>query len=80
MLASVKAAHGLPIVTDIHTPEQADAVAEIAEIVQLPAFLMRQTDLVVAAAKLWLAMAAGCMQKRRSFLRRGIARILFQSA
>jgi 2-dehydro-3-deoxyphosphooctonate aldolase (KDO 8-P synthase) len=47
MLASVKAAHGLPVVTDIHTPEQADAVAEIAEIVQLPAFLVRQTDLPV---------------------------------
>ena len=46
MLASVKATHGLPIVTDIPTPEQADAVAEIVEIVQLPAFLVRQTDLV----------------------------------
>jgi 2-dehydro-3-deoxyphosphooctonate aldolase (KDO 8-P synthase) len=51
MLGAVKRAHGLPIVTDIHTPEQADAVAEIAEIVQLPAFLVRQTDLVIAAAK-----------------------------
>jgi len=41
----------LPIVTDIHTPEQATVAAEVADILQIPAFLCRQTDLLVAAAK-----------------------------
>ena len=68
MLASVKAAHGLPIVTDIHTPEQADAVAEIAEIVQLPAFLVRQTDLVVAAAKAVARNGGWLHAKKAQFL------------
>ncbi|MEC8565345.1 MAG: 3-deoxy-8-phosphooctulonate synthase, partial [Pseudomonadota bacterium] len=68
MLASVKAAHGLPIVTDIHTPEQADEVAEIAEIVQLPAFLVRQTDLAVAAAKAVARNGGWLHAKKAQFL------------
>lgn len=51
MLAAVKAAHNVPVVTDLHEADQAEAVAEIAEVVQLPAFLVRQTDLVVATAQ-----------------------------
>lgn len=51
MLAEVKKEFELPIVTDIHTPDQADVVAEVADILQIPAFLCRQTDLLVAAAK-----------------------------
>lgn len=51
MLSEVKEKYNLPIVTDIHTPEQADIVAEVADILQIPAFLCRQTDLLVAAAK-----------------------------
>lgn len=51
MLAEVKEKYDLPIVTDIHTPEQAAKVAEVADILQIPAFLCRQTDLLVAAAK-----------------------------
>lgn len=51
MLAKVKKEFELPIVTDIHSPEQADVVAEVADIIQIPAFLCRQTDLLVAAAK-----------------------------
>ena len=51
MLAKVKEKYDLPIVTDIHTPEQAERVAEVADILQIPAFLCRQTDLLVAAAK-----------------------------
>lgn len=51
MLAQVKEKYDLPIVTDIHTPEQAARVAEVADILQIPAFLCRQTDLLVAAAK-----------------------------
>ena len=51
MLAKIKQEFDLPIVTDIHTPEQAEVVAEVADILQIPAFLCRQTDLLVAAAK-----------------------------
>lgn len=51
MLAEVKSKYDLPIVTDIHTPDQAEPVAKVADILQIPAFLCRQTDLLVAAAK-----------------------------
>lgn len=51
MLAKIKNDFDLPIVTDIHTPEQAAIAAEIADILQIPAFLCRQTDLLIAAAK-----------------------------
>ena len=50
MLAEVKARLDLPICTDIHEVAQAEPVAEVAELVQIPAFLCRQTDLVNAAA------------------------------
>ncbi|MDP9055878.1 MAG: 3-deoxy-8-phosphooctulonate synthase [Pseudomonadota bacterium] len=50
LLAEVKARHGVPILTDVHEPGQAAAVAAVADIIQLPAFLARQTDLVVAIA------------------------------
>jgi len=51
LLSQVKAELDVPICTDIHTPEQAEEVASIADIVQIPAFLCRQTDLVTATAK-----------------------------
>jgi 2-dehydro-3-deoxyphosphooctonate aldolase (KDO 8-P synthase) len=51
MLQAVKDKFDLTIVTDIHTPEQAAWAAEVADIIQIPAFLCRQTDLLVAAAK-----------------------------
>jgi 2-dehydro-3-deoxyphosphooctonate aldolase (KDO 8-P synthase) len=51
VLAGIKTRHNLPIVTDIHEPAQAAAAAEVADILQIPAFLSRQTDLVVAAAR-----------------------------
>lgn len=51
MLSIIKKEFDLPIVTDIHTPEQAQPVSEVADILQIPAFLCRQTDLLVAAAK-----------------------------
>lgn len=51
ILAEIKSKYNLPIVTDIHTPEQAEPVAQVADILQIPAFLCRQTDLLVAAAK-----------------------------
>lgn len=50
VLASVKERLGVPVLTDVHEPFQAAPVAEVADIVQLPAFLARQTDLVVALA------------------------------
>lgn len=51
MLAKIKKEYDLPIVTDIHSAEQAVKAAEVADILQIPAFLCRQTDLLVAAAK-----------------------------
>jgi 2-dehydro-3-deoxyphosphooctonate aldolase (KDO 8-P synthase) len=50
MLAAVKAELNVPICTDIHEVAQADPVSEIADVVQIPAFLCRQTDLLIAAA------------------------------
>lgn len=50
-LADVKARTGLPILTDIHEAAQADRVAEVADVIQIPAFLSRQTDLLIAAAR-----------------------------
>jgi 2-dehydro-3-deoxyphosphooctonate aldolase (KDO 8-P synthase) len=51
MLAAVKAELNLPVITDIHEVSQADPVADVVDILQIPAFLCRQTDLVTAAAK-----------------------------
>ena len=51
VLQKVKDLYGLPICTDIHEPWQAEPVSEVADILQIPAFLCRQTDLLVAAAK-----------------------------
>ena len=51
LLADVKKEFNLPIVTDIHNPDEAKIAAEVADIIQIPAFLCRQTDLLVAAAK-----------------------------
>lgn len=47
----VKAEFNVPIITDVHEPDQCEAVAAVADIIQLPAFLARQTDLVAAMAK-----------------------------
>ncbi len=48
---AVKAEFGVPVITDVHEPWQAPLVAEVVDVLQLPAFLARQTDLVVALAK-----------------------------
>jgi 2-dehydro-3-deoxyphosphooctonate aldolase (KDO 8-P synthase) len=50
ILEAVKNTHGIPVITDVHTPEEAVAAAAVADIIQLPAFLARQTDLVTAMA------------------------------
>lgn len=51
MLADIKTKYGLQILTDIHESYQAAPAGEVADIIQIPAFLCRQTDLLVAAAK-----------------------------
>jgi len=51
ILQSVKDAIGVPVLTDVHWPEQCSAVAEVADVLQIPALLCRQTDLVLAAAE-----------------------------
>ena len=51
IFAEVSEVTGLPVVTDVHEPEQCAAVAEAVDLLQIPAFLCRQTDLLVAAAK-----------------------------
>ena len=50
LLAMVKREFGLPVVTDIHNAEQCAQVAEVCDVLQIPAFLSRQTDLLLAAA------------------------------
>lgn len=51
VLASIKARLAVPVLTDIHEPSQAAPVADVADVLQIPAFLSRQTDLLAAAAK-----------------------------
>lgn len=50
ILQEIKATFGVPVITDIHAPEQAAPTAEVCDVLQLPAFLARQTDLVAAMA------------------------------
>ena len=50
-LQSIKSEFGLPLLTDIHLPEEASIAAEVVDILQIPAFLSRQTDLILAAAE-----------------------------
>ena len=50
IMAAVKREFGVPLITDVHEPDQPAAVAEVCEVIQLPAFLARQTDLVAAMA------------------------------
>ena len=51
ILAGVRAKHGVPILTDVHEVEQVERAATVADVLQIPAFLCRQTDLVMAAAR-----------------------------
>ena len=50
-LSDIKSHFNVPLITDVHEPDQATAVAEVCDVIQLPAFLSRQTDLVVAIAE-----------------------------
>ena len=65
ILEGVRQSFQLPLVTDIHLPEQAPAIAEVVDVIQIPAFLCRQTDLVVSAAR-----ACG-QHKRRLKIKKG---------
>ena len=64
ILAEVKSTFGLPVLTDVHAPEEAAPAAEVCDIIQLPAFLARQTDLVAAMA----ATGAAINVKKPQFL------------
>ena len=64
IMAEVKSTFGVPVITDVHTPEQAAATAQVCDIIQLPAFLARQTDLVQAMA----ATGAAINIKKPQFL------------
>lgn len=68
ILAEVKAKVDVPIATDIHTPEECEPVAAVADLVQIPAFLCRQTDLVVAAARATRAAGGLLHVKKGQFL------------
>lgn len=68
MLSEVKKTLNVPIATDLHEVEQAIPVAAVADIVQIPAFLCRQTDLVVAAAKATSAAGGWFHVKKAQFL------------
>ncbi len=68
ILAEVKAQVNVPIATDIHTPEECEPVAAVADLVQIPAFLCRQTDLVVAAARATQAAGGLLHVKKGQFL------------
>jgi 2-dehydro-3-deoxyphosphooctonate aldolase (KDO 8-P synthase) len=68
MLAEVKRQLNVPIATDLHEIDQAEPVAAVADIVQIPAFLCRQTDLVVAAARATAAREGWLHVKKAQFL------------
>lgn len=68
ILAEVKRQLDVPIATDIHEIDQAEPVAAVAELVQIPAFLCRQTDLIVAAARATAAQGGVLHVKKAQFL------------
>lgn len=68
MLERVRADTGLPLCTDFHTPDQADRVASVIDFIQIPAFLCRQTDLIVAGAEAALKYSRRLNVKKGQFL------------
>ncbi len=68
ILDRVRAKTGLPVLTDLHTPEQAKPVAEVVDFMQIPAFLCRQTDLIVAGAESALRNGRRLNVKKGQFL------------
>ena len=68
ILRAIKAEFDVPICTDIHEIDQAEAIASVADLVQIPAFLCRQTDLVIATAKATQAAGGLLHVKKGQFL------------
>ena len=68
MLERVRQRYGLPLLTDFHTPDQADAVASVVDILQVPAFLSRQTDMIVAGTRAALRYGRRLNIKKGQFL------------
>jgi 2-dehydro-3-deoxyphosphooctonate aldolase (KDO 8-P synthase) len=68
LLSRVRAEVGVPILTDFHTPEQAEPVADVVDYLQIPAFLCRQTDLIVAGAEAALRRGRRLNVKKGQFL------------
>ncbi len=68
ILEKVRVKTGLPILTDFHTPEQAEPVAEICDFIQIPAFLCRQTDIIVEGARAALKHGRRLNVKKGQFL------------
>ena len=67
-LAAIRDEFAVPVTTDVHEPEQCEAVARVAAILQIPAFLCRQTDLLVAAAQAAVAHGGTVNVKKGQFL------------
>ncbi len=70
-LASIKATLGVPATTDIHEPSQAATAAEVVDLIQIPAFLCRQTDLLCAAGQAAAAHGRGVNVKKGQFMSPG---------
>ena len=70
-LAAIRERLGCPVTTDIHAPEQAKPTAEVVDVLQIPAFLCRQTDLLVAAGKAAAKHGRGVSVKKGQFLAPG---------
>jgi 2-dehydro-3-deoxyphosphooctonate aldolase (KDO 8-P synthase) len=68
ILSKVKERLGLPVLTDIHHPDQAEPVAKVVDFIQIPAFLCRQTDLIVAGAEAALKWGRKLNVKKGQFL------------
>ncbi|EQC46604.1 3-deoxy-8-phosphooctulonate synthase [Bacteriovorax sp. Seq25_V] len=68
ILAKVKKAYGVPLITDFHTAEQAMKVAEVVDTLQVPAFLCRQTDMIIAGAEACKKFGGQLKIKKGQFL------------
>jgi 2-dehydro-3-deoxyphosphooctonate aldolase (KDO 8-P synthase) len=79
ILAEVKESIGCPVLTDVHLPDQCAAVAEVVDVLQIPAFLCRQTDLLVAAAETGKALNVKKGQFLAPWDMTNVANKIFQS-
>jgi 2-dehydro-3-deoxyphosphooctonate aldolase (KDO 8-P synthase) len=79
ILAEVKESIGCPVLTDVHLPDQCAVVAEVVDVLQIPAFLCRQTDLLVAAAETGKAMNVKKGQFLAPWDMTNVANKIFQS-